>query len=472
MRMYLIDFENVKSKGLTGIDSLSETDSVIIFYSENADTISFEMHQRVICSKAEVEYFKVHVGGKNALDFQLSTLLGYLVCRDAYSHIFVISNDKSFDYLHDFWHGKYIASPNCVVYRTRTIAQALTYESGRDKTPAEPVSVTIVAEVPDEVIAADARIEEAEETANVPAAEPETAGTAVTEEAAEEKPEEAAPATVTIIAEVSNEEAAPKKTEEKAEKAEKAESTDKINKPDSYYEEKIARRAKPAKEPKKPRGQKTYVEALREALKPADCTEEEITAVAQMLAESEDKEEFHNTMAKEFKQRATDFYKLLRPKYLRLRGLYEKENPSAKKTPDEEPKIFDLLSLGSDKKDFVDDLEARNSKKEPEKTEAVIAEEKAAPEKAEEIKEPQPEAAPETEAAETVHTDVISQRLYELLAGLCSEGEFEKVRELFDAASTKQQLYIRMVKVFKKDKGCQFYNAIKAEYDDLRSKAR
>ena len=125
MKIYLIDFENVKSKGLTGIDSLTEYDRVIIFYSENADTINFEMHQKVLISKAEVEYFKVHVGGKNALDFQLSTLLGYLVSKNYYSHIFVISNDKSFDFLHDFWHGKYIAAPDCIVYRTKTVAQAI-----------------------------------------------------------------------------------------------------------------------------------------------------------------------------------------------------------------------------------------------------------------------------------------------------------------------------------------------------------
>ena len=112
MKIYLVDFENVKSKGLQGIDNLTETDTVIIFYSENSDTINFEMHQKVLTSKADIEYFKVNVGGKNALDFQLSTLLGYLVAKDTYTNIFVISNDRGFDFLHDFWHGKYVDSPN------------------------------------------------------------------------------------------------------------------------------------------------------------------------------------------------------------------------------------------------------------------------------------------------------------------------------------------------------------------------
>ena len=48
MKIFLIDFENVKSKGLTGIDMLESDDTVIILYSENSDTISFEMHQKVM----------------------------------------------------------------------------------------------------------------------------------------------------------------------------------------------------------------------------------------------------------------------------------------------------------------------------------------------------------------------------------------------------------------------------------------
>ena len=51
MIIYLVDFENVKSKGLQGIDNLTETDTVIIFYSENSDTINFEMHQKVLQGK-------------------------------------------------------------------------------------------------------------------------------------------------------------------------------------------------------------------------------------------------------------------------------------------------------------------------------------------------------------------------------------------------------------------------------------
>lgn len=42
MATYLIDYENVKSEGIKGIAQLSEEDRVVIFYSHNADTITFE----------------------------------------------------------------------------------------------------------------------------------------------------------------------------------------------------------------------------------------------------------------------------------------------------------------------------------------------------------------------------------------------------------------------------------------------
>lgn len=56
MRAFLIDFENVKSAGLTGIEALTKEDKVIILYSVNSNTISFEMHQKIITCQAQVEY--------------------------------------------------------------------------------------------------------------------------------------------------------------------------------------------------------------------------------------------------------------------------------------------------------------------------------------------------------------------------------------------------------------------------------
>ena len=39
MAYYLIDFENVKSRGMEGVELLTEEDTVCIFYSDNADSM-------------------------------------------------------------------------------------------------------------------------------------------------------------------------------------------------------------------------------------------------------------------------------------------------------------------------------------------------------------------------------------------------------------------------------------------------
>ena len=41
-RVFLIDFENVKSAGLNGILGLTEDDTVCFFYSENAETMTLD----------------------------------------------------------------------------------------------------------------------------------------------------------------------------------------------------------------------------------------------------------------------------------------------------------------------------------------------------------------------------------------------------------------------------------------------
>ena len=74
MTVYLVDFENVKSDGLYGINDLSKTDAVYIFYSVNVDKISFAVHKKIIESKADIQTFKVEVGHKNALDFSYQVI--------------------------------------------------------------------------------------------------------------------------------------------------------------------------------------------------------------------------------------------------------------------------------------------------------------------------------------------------------------------------------------------------------------
>ena len=593
MKIYLIDFENVKSKGLTGIDSLTEYDRVIIFYSENADTINFEMHQKVLISKAEVEYFKVHVGGKNALDFQLSTLLGYLVSKNYYSHIFVISNDKSFDFLHDFWHGKYIAAPDCIVYRTKTIAQAINYAGGKKQ-------VVIDEEDTDDNVFAsqENKTEEAEEiqqneSADIPetpAEEVKSTDTAVT--MAEEKPQEPAAEEKSEITEknvsketnvksderstekraskpepqkdrpqskdnktakgsktsddkideftISTEElnaleasfsaysiitptAAAKveeklaNTEEKPQKAEMAaaepivvkvaEKNEAIIVTEKTAEQKpVAETAVPA-DKNKQKPVKEFYPALKEALKKANCKPEEVNHISQLLINSDTKEEFHNALAKDYKQDATELYKLLRPKYLRLKEMYAAEHPeyvspdTVTVQPVEETKSIQKIAEVLPAKDESADNKAAVTEDSPADTENNVekAAENSAEQKNADIQTPEAKPAktkksgrPKKESnskktgkkdntvekpaknkntsdkqASEVIAAASGDRLAELLDGKCTSEEIELIRQLFREVPSRQQLYIRMIKQFGKKSGCIYYNVIKSEYETL-----
>lgn len=105
MNYYLVDYENVKSHGLDGITSLDENDVLVIFYSENADSLTFGLHRRLNESRAKISYQKVDVGTKNALDFQLATYLGYLV-RDnegKESSYYIVTKDQGFSSLVNYW---------------------------------------------------------------------------------------------------------------------------------------------------------------------------------------------------------------------------------------------------------------------------------------------------------------------------------------------------------------------------------
>jgi hypothetical protein len=168
MKIFLIDFENVHSEGIAGVDNLSENDEVVIFYSNNADSISFEMMHKLMFSKAKLSYYKVRRGGRNALDFQMASYLGYLVNNCvSFSDIefFLISKDNGFDFVIDFWEsGNINIKPS--VKRFFTIKAAF----GQKKT-AEPIKAEAKPEVvaPPAAVVAEAATAAAPEIIEAPA---------------------------------------------------------------------------------------------------------------------------------------------------------------------------------------------------------------------------------------------------------------------------------------------------------------
>ena len=105
MNYFLVDYENVNASGLKGVSGLSEEDTVVIFYSEKAETLTFGLHRRLNESKATISFQRVQTGVKNALDLQLCTYLGYLVGQNAQSPAvyYIVSADQDYALICSYW---------------------------------------------------------------------------------------------------------------------------------------------------------------------------------------------------------------------------------------------------------------------------------------------------------------------------------------------------------------------------------
>lgn len=114
MNIYLIDYENKKEH--LELADLPAEDRVIFFYSQNSETLSFRLHRQILAAKANIEYRFVEAGGKNALDFQLSSFLGYLIreYRGTDCRFWIVSADKGFQHVSDFWKREFEIEIDCV----------------------------------------------------------------------------------------------------------------------------------------------------------------------------------------------------------------------------------------------------------------------------------------------------------------------------------------------------------------------
>ncbi len=96
MRLFLIDYENVNSAGLHGIGQATAEDRIILFYSHAANTLSFEIMDEMMDAEILPERVCLEQTGKNALDFQLVTFLGYLIAKEKADEYYIISRDAGY----------------------------------------------------------------------------------------------------------------------------------------------------------------------------------------------------------------------------------------------------------------------------------------------------------------------------------------------------------------------------------------
>ena len=92
---YLIDLENVKSGGFDGASDLTESDEIIVFYSEKADTLKIPIISYLLKTRAQIKFYKSKNGILNAMDFDIVSVLGIIYNDER--QFFIVSKDKGFD---------------------------------------------------------------------------------------------------------------------------------------------------------------------------------------------------------------------------------------------------------------------------------------------------------------------------------------------------------------------------------------
>ena len=108
MKYYLLDYENVNASGLDGISDLSEDCKIVLFYTRNSNKIDLGIFNVLRNMKAEISIIEVH-HGKQALDIQLASYLGYLIGTEPEdTEYFIISKDKGYRNVQSFWPERHI----------------------------------------------------------------------------------------------------------------------------------------------------------------------------------------------------------------------------------------------------------------------------------------------------------------------------------------------------------------------------
>ena len=103
MKYYLLDYENVNASGLDGIGELSSDCRIVLFYTKNSSKIDLGVFNMLRSMKAEMSIIEVH-HGKQALDIQLASYLGYLIGTEpADTEYYIISKDKGYRNVQSFW---------------------------------------------------------------------------------------------------------------------------------------------------------------------------------------------------------------------------------------------------------------------------------------------------------------------------------------------------------------------------------
>ena len=121
MACYFVVYENANQKGVNGVTQLklTDNDSIVIYYSNSANSLTFELHNELMRTNAKIEYRKITSESKNALDFILVCDLGRFITQNPDEHFYIVSKVWDYDNVIKYVTGHY----KCSVEKIKSISQ-------------------------------------------------------------------------------------------------------------------------------------------------------------------------------------------------------------------------------------------------------------------------------------------------------------------------------------------------------------
>ncbi len=101
-KIYLVDSENVGDIWVPLLVTSQPEDEVFVFYTQKSPHMSYENVRLLKETEKEASFIKCFEGS-NALDFQLVTQLGYMLCENPEYQYIIVSNDTGFDAAVRYW---------------------------------------------------------------------------------------------------------------------------------------------------------------------------------------------------------------------------------------------------------------------------------------------------------------------------------------------------------------------------------
>lgn len=125
----LVDYENVRCSGLTGVEWLGPQDSLVLFYSDACEVMRRGVMDTIDQSGCWFETVKLDKPGKNALDFYITSYLAELAAGGECDELALITRDNGFNAVICYWKQR---RPRLKIHKAWDVLNALAVESAPD----------------------------------------------------------------------------------------------------------------------------------------------------------------------------------------------------------------------------------------------------------------------------------------------------------------------------------------------------